>query len=505
VTYATNVRGEMVKNFYQYNGTLDGSQPNSQEHGAFGYMFKDMWGLYGSDAFSDTGDRSDLRSGASVVSILPGNYSLKWGWQGYYQGAYWYDGAGRQVSGSVSQQSYTLSRQYDAENHLIGQTNCGWPVAPSSRSYASLGYAWGPNGHPAMIGSSPQGTTCPAPAISSWETLHWDGDTLLFTTTQSGAVDDVKIGMMADYTPTDTNYAGLTMWDRDMGGIIASTHNSTGYGLWVGNSSHRWNWRGLAVIQPGGTEKAPNGFTSGANFGQGGLLFERATDGYSDIYNVIQGVRAYDPQLGGWTSPDAYAGNVHDPASQKPYMYNRNNPFSYLDPSGFDVFLAFDPDGALWFGHAFMIVFDPSSLVGDLWSYGPAHELPLDQAHVTHDPRRIDQMKWNNQGIYGFHIQTSPQQDRIMNAFWNSLNQNPGAYVFGVRDCISQVAASLQAAGLNSLARMFTIDPQQTMDALIENGFQPVSLDQIQSQLQPADYSGWAGQGIGGWPHGGPL
>jgi len=244
------------------------------------------------------------------------------------------------VSGAVSQTSYTLSRQYDAENHLIGQTNCGWPVAPNNLSYATLGYAWGPIGHPAMIGSSGQGSACPAPAINSWETLHWDGDTLLFTTTQSGKVDDVKIGMMADYTPTDTNYTGLTMWDRDMGGIIASTHNSSGYGVWDGESPHRWNWRGLAVVQPGGSSgyKPPAAFTSGSNFGQGGLLFERATDGYSDIYNVIQGVRAYDPLLGGWTSPDALS-------DIKPYMYNGNNPIENSDASGLDYNPSPSPEG----------------------------------------------------------------------------------------------------------------------------------------------------------------
>ncbi len=38
--------------------------------------------------------------------------------------------------------------------------------------------------------------------------------------------------------------------------------------------------------------------------------------------------------MGQWTSPDAYAGNVHDPMSQKPFMYNRNNTYEYSDPSG---------------------------------------------------------------------------------------------------------------------------------------------------------------------------
>ncbi len=36
-----------------------------------------------------------------------------------------------------------------------------------------------------------------------------------------------------------------------------------------------------------------------------------------------------------WTSPDAYAGDVHDPMSQHPYMWNDNNPVQYSDPSGY--------------------------------------------------------------------------------------------------------------------------------------------------------------------------
>lgn len=58
-------------------------------------------------------------------------------------------------------------------------------------------------------------------------------------------------------------------------------------------------------------------------------------DGFSDGQNTFQGVRTYDPQAGTWTTPDAYHGDVHDPMSQKPYMWNRNNPYAYEDPSGY--------------------------------------------------------------------------------------------------------------------------------------------------------------------------
>jgi hypothetical protein len=37
----------------------------------------------------------------------------------------------------------------------------------------------------------------------------------------------------------------------------------------------------------------------------------------------MNGVRAFDPALGSWITPRAYAGNIHDPMSQKPFMRDR--------------------------------------------------------------------------------------------------------------------------------------------------------------------------------------
>jgi len=59
------------------------------------------------------------------------------------------------------------------------------------------------------------------------------------------------------------------------------------------------------------------------------------TDGYQMGDVTIQGVRAYDPSTAQWVSPDAYAGTTTDPGSQKPFMWNGNNPVAYGDPSGF--------------------------------------------------------------------------------------------------------------------------------------------------------------------------
>jgi len=79
---------------------------------------------------------------------------------------------------------------------------------------------------------------------------------------------------------------------------------------------------------------APSGFCGGNNVGLGGLVLLAAPDGMWDGFNEIQGARTYDPELGGWTSPDADGGVVDAPITQKPYAWNGNNPLSNSDPTG---------------------------------------------------------------------------------------------------------------------------------------------------------------------------
>jgi RHS repeat-associated protein len=59
-------------------------------------------------------------------------------------------------------------------------------------------------------------------------------------------------------------------------------------------------------------------------------------DGYGMGALTVQGVRAYDPGAAQWSTPDAYQGEVHDPMSQRIYMWNGNNPVAYSDPSGYE-------------------------------------------------------------------------------------------------------------------------------------------------------------------------
>lgn len=77
------------------------------------------------------------------------------------------------------------------------------------------------------------------------------------------------------------------------------------------------------------------GIGCAASVSFGSLSMDRE-DGYGDGVLVYQGPRAYDPDAGTWTTPDAYQGSLDDPISQRPYMWNRNNPMEYSDPSGYD-------------------------------------------------------------------------------------------------------------------------------------------------------------------------
>jgi RHS repeat-associated protein len=85
----------------------------------------------------------------------------------------------------------------------------------------------------------------------------------------------------------------------------------------------------------------------------GNLSADTLTDGY----NFFAGARTYDPLISKWTSPDPGAGSRNDPLSQMPYIWNRSNPVTYQDPTGYCA----DPGGkgtrvCVDFLHPFMAV-----------------------------------------------------------------------------------------------------------------------------------------------------
>ncbi len=256
-----------------------------------------------------------------------------------------YDGAGRMTNESAPipfstaspPPSVATTRTYDAENHLSQTTFASPSPNPSYKTVQ-----WGPDGHPISIGSSYQGGSVKV------ERLHWSGGQLLFTTQNSGGqqtLDDVKVDVQGDILPGDTTgYSGLTFYDRGPGGTIMGCHNATGTTFeGLGDS-----WRGFPLGSCGSNKSpsgalmpdsilwggSPYGDCCGKPLGEGGTLGMYRTDGFTDGFDTIQGVRSYDPALGSWTTPDSYAGNIFNPSSLKSYEWNANNPITNTDPTG---------------------------------------------------------------------------------------------------------------------------------------------------------------------------
>jgi YD repeat-containing protein len=298
----------------------------------------------------------DSRSGASIsrtVNTPWTDNSLGINGTAAARSAFTYDAAGRMTADTSSvsgaeffNYSDTLARTYDDENHTITSTDTGGP------SGLLTAYNWGPAGHPVRIGSAPPGST--SPSSVQYDTLHWDGDQLVFQTNPSGHVDDIKIGTSGDITPLDPSFTGLTFWDRGPanpttgvtmylchninGTSVVGTATNTGCGgSWLQSNGNTYKMAGptsflFTSAEFGGYKSVPK-YQIG--IGQGALLGLARDDGMTDGLNTLQGVRNVDVNAGTWTTPDAYPGNVDDPVSQKSYLLDNGNPISNRDPSGY--------------------------------------------------------------------------------------------------------------------------------------------------------------------------
>jgi YD repeat-containing protein len=193
---------------------------------------------------------------------------------------------------------------YDAEDHHTEVTG----------GVASI--QWTPQGHAFKLG-----TTC----------LHYDGNMILFSTGATGSLSQVKVETLADVTPTS-----LSILDRDFSGHYVSRHNNVFYGgVDLGTTVYRAAWQAsqsVPHIFPGSTNDST---CNSSGCGSAGNLEYARLEGFEYGTLTFQGSRAVDNASGQWTTPDAFAGDVHDPMSQKPFMWDRNNPYEYSDPSGF--------------------------------------------------------------------------------------------------------------------------------------------------------------------------
>ncbi|HEV2740224.1 MAG TPA: DUF6531 domain-containing protein [Candidatus Elarobacter sp.] len=283
-------------------------------------------------AFSSPGYNSAYNPLDGFAVTTTGTFYDAYGAATYYTNAYNYDASGRMSStdlqqcsndnsGNASSSESMTTYTYDADDHMLWQAN-GSSSAPSTCSFGGIPghndtYAvnWGTSGHPISITDRTDNTFNHSIATYP-EYLHWDGDTLLFTSgTPSGPPDNIKVGSIAEIRPSD---GAIQVFDRDTAGEIWDGHTTVASG---------WN---DSYGRFGGTFDGPN-----PAFSFGAISEPRPQNltGWGLI--TIQGVRGVDGSLTQWTTPDAYAGSSHDPASQKPYMYEGNNSYAYSDPSGY--------------------------------------------------------------------------------------------------------------------------------------------------------------------------
>ncbi len=307
------------------------------------------------------------------------------------QNSWTYDGAMRQAQSTGKGfffngrllVSGTTTHTYDAENHLTNETLAKYPqpdavplTDETTRSDFSVNgtsgsgtYAYGADGHPWLDAEfqNNQGGSA---------SLHWDGDELLFTALAAAVANgqpfSLKIGNLGEVFGAGGTTPQLWVYDRDWTGTVVNEHTSNDFTKWEPpNSIHKPAYTipslvppitrtpngqpvgvptlGVGVQSPWGDEPPAGGpqehwgdpnfsGTCECSMPDGFAIRQVGPDGYSDGLNSFQGVRTFDPITAQWTTPDAYKGDVSDPMTQKPFMWNNNNPYDYEDPSGYYVF-----------------------------------------------------------------------------------------------------------------------------------------------------------------------
>ena len=291
----------------------------------------------------------DVRSGMVTVGTNPfwAQYQGIENGAGAYQ--YAYDAAGRQSSAtqypnwpSSSGETLIYNTSYDTENHVY-QTGNVMDMYPSENPATSEGTVnnWGPDGHQDVMTLTYPGTS------SESRTAHWDGDSLLFaTSTDYGNTPFLYVGKLG----TIDSSGHVIVVDRDQTGSQQTTHgNYDAYGnIWFAGWSMGAIRKIYIYVKASGQIQlfsALPGSCNGPNqhkCDSPPVFPMTRSDGYAMVGGYVQGARTYDPTSGQWITPDAYAGDVHDPMSQKPFMWNDNNPVNWTDPTGY----CSDPGGA---------------------------------------------------------------------------------------------------------------------------------------------------------------
>ena len=250
------------------------------------------------------------------------------------------------------------SKTYDAENRLRTETFTYQPYITATGGptysttpygFAEYGAYWADSsgyGQPANIQAVEYGATShpmrfslyhPDRAGTPAETRAWlwDGnDRFIECQLTNGSCQNTWLSLegLGDYDLSHNTLVSVN--DRNRNGQVAMNRTSAAFSGWSDYPARsRRNVYSPSSGSCAATVYAPNGVCAKQHDGK------LTADGWSLDYETWQGVRTYDPAVGQWNTPDAYAGEVHDPISQKPFMWNRNNQYQYADPSGYDAII----------------------------------------------------------------------------------------------------------------------------------------------------------------------
>jgi hypothetical protein len=155
----------------------------------------------------------------------------------------------------------------------------------------------------------------------------WDGNDRLLTCQLINAQCTTPVFSLDGLGDYNIAAGTISVNDRNRAGIVVTSHSALAFQDWTDSM-------GSAFARYGAwTNDVCSSDAAYCTIARDGKL---TADGWTLDNDTWQGARTYDGTVGQWNSPDAYAGDVHDPMSQKPFMWNRNNPYAYSDPSGFN-------------------------------------------------------------------------------------------------------------------------------------------------------------------------
>jgi RHS repeat-associated protein len=238
--------------------------------------------------------------------------------------SYGYDNAGNRTSATLSPQGTggTTTFTYNSTNEILTRagTSTGWAYDANGAETAAVGAttraagAWNPKG---------QNTTATVAGIAQPRTYSGTGNKLRLTSDSIG-FRNTALGVTGQTVGSSTDN-----FVRDPSGTLVALRTAAG-------ASYYYVFDGLgsvvALISSAGVKSNSYSYDP---YGQARAKTEAVanpwqyTGGYLDAATGLYklGIRYYDPTLGRFTQPD--------PTGQDPhYVYARNNPVSFTDPSG---------------------------------------------------------------------------------------------------------------------------------------------------------------------------